>query len=174
MKTKNGFTLVELLVVIGIILLLAGLVFPAGGKARRMALATSCLSNLRQLGLALQMYVNDHNGIMPILQNRSSTNDPVSAIDTVLLPFNSGKGVFRCPSDQQGIFETTGTSYFWNFTVNGEDVCRLFSIVGGTDATRIPLMTDKQGFHPDLRDRVNVLYADGHADKQFQFSTSLP
>ena len=77
------------------------------------------------------------------------------------------------PGDQQGIFEATGTSYFWNFTVNGEDVSRLFSIVGGSDAALIPLISDKEGFHPDLRDRVNVLYADGHADKQLQFSASL-
>lgn len=174
MKKRNGFTLLELLVVIAIIALLAGLVFPAMGKARRTALATRCLSNLRQLGLGLQIYVHDSNGLMPFLQNRASTNDPIPSIDTVLLPPGSGREVFRCPADQRGIFENTGTSYFWNFTVNGQDVTKLYSITGGTDPVQIPLLSDKEGFHPDSKDRVSVLYVDGHTDKQLQFSTSLP
>jgi prepilin-type processing-associated H-X9-DG protein len=46
--------------------------------------------------------------------------------------------------------------------------------VGGSVITHIPLISDKQGFHPDLKDRVNILYADGHVAKEIQFSTSLP
>ena len=55
MKARNGFTLVELLVVISIVLMLAGLLLPAVGRARGLALTANCLGNLRQLGLAVEM-----------------------------------------------------------------------------------------------------------------------
>src|SRR5687767_627714 len=60
-----AFTLVELLVVIGIIAVLIALLLPALGGARRAADRTTCLSNQRQLGQALVMYANQHKGFFP-------------------------------------------------------------------------------------------------------------
>jgi prepilin-type N-terminal cleavage/methylation domain-containing protein/prepilin-type processing-associated H-X9-DG protein len=58
---KTGFTLIELLVVIAIIAILAAILFPVFARAREKARQTSCLSNLKQLGLAIQMYAQDYD-----------------------------------------------------------------------------------------------------------------
>lgn len=64
-KQKVGFTLVELLVVIGIIALLISMLLPALNKARKEARSTVCLSNLHQMGLAWQMYLSENQGHLP-------------------------------------------------------------------------------------------------------------
>jgi len=64
-RKTAGFTLVELLVVIGIIALLVSILLPSLNRAREMAKQTACLSNIRQLGMAFVMYVNDNHGIYP-------------------------------------------------------------------------------------------------------------
>src|SRR5690349_23940222 len=65
LRTRRAFTLVELLVVIGIIAVLVSILLPSLNRAREAANQTKCLSNLRQLGLAFVMYVNESKGKFP-------------------------------------------------------------------------------------------------------------
>ena len=62
MKTRGGFTLVELLIVIAIIMVLAGILFPVFAAAMERGRQASCLNNLRQLGIAMDLYCDDYDG----------------------------------------------------------------------------------------------------------------
>jgi prepilin-type N-terminal cleavage/methylation domain-containing protein/prepilin-type processing-associated H-X9-DG protein len=172
----DGFTLMELLVVVTLIAILAGLAFPAYQRVIQSGRATACVSNLRQLGVGLGAYLADNNNTMPILNTaRPSTSVNVPVIDNTLSRYITTPSVFACPADVNGFAQSTGTSYFWNVAINGQAAANLSFLPMLSQKTQspsqIPIMADKEGFHPYLANKVNVLYADGHATKDVTFFT---
>src|SRR3954447_10708989 len=99
---RGAFTLVELLVVIGIIAVLIGVLLPVLGRAREQANRTRCLSNLRQLSQAMLMYANAYQDRLPNSNPPQTTSD-YDATNAVLVALNRdyirAANVFWCPSD---------------------------------------------------------------------------
>ncbi|MCG3148823.1 MAG: hypothetical protein PCFJNLEI_02272 [Verrucomicrobiae bacterium] len=92
-RKKCGFTLLELLVVVAVIGVVAALLTPALGKAKRRALATQCLNNLRQIGIATVMYTDDNVGRLPDSQHH------LASWVGSLQPYAGGRVCYRCPVD---------------------------------------------------------------------------
>jgi type II secretory pathway pseudopilin PulG len=157
-----GFTMVELAVVAGLIALLAAIAWPALSFANAKARSAGCLANLRGLGLALNLYLSDHGGKMPVLAAaRSAAAEDVPVIDTVLAPYAGNPDIFRCPADDR-LAAATGTSYFYNSALGGQLIHNLSFLGLVDDTSRIPVLVDKEGWHHVNPTRVNHLFADGH------------
>ena len=166
-RPGTAFTLIELLVVIAILAILAAILLPVISRGKEYGRATACLSNLRQIGLALQMYTQDNHNRLPVMYDALlSTNAPATnraTIDLVLSNYLGNVNVLRCPSDDKDLFYQTGSSYAWNVLLNGQDAEHLKVFGLNFDPHNIPLVFDKEAFHRARGEDkgVNYLYADG-------------
>lgn len=114
-RIKHGFTLIELLVVIAIIALLAAILFPVFARARENARKSTCLNNLKQIGVALTQYVQDYDETYPPAHWVGGGTVPVGAW---LEPYHKNRQLWRCPSDgvNKGAVNANyaNQSYAWN------------------------------------------------------------
>lgn len=108
--SRKAFTLIELLVVIAIIAILAAILFPVFAQAREKARQTSCLSNMKQIGLAILMYTQDYDESFPknefIDQNNWGAwpaNHYLWSSALCTQPYMKNKEIFRCPDDSAGL-----------------------------------------------------------------------
>lgn len=110
MRNKlRAFTLIELLVVIAIIAILAAILFPVFVQAREKARQSQCISNGRQVGIGVRMYIQDANERWPIFQAYNTNPAPGvpghKGIEVYIAPYIKNIGVFRCPNDGGGPYQ---------------------------------------------------------------------
>jgi prepilin-type N-terminal cleavage/methylation domain-containing protein len=160
-RRAAGFTLVELLVVISVIAILAAILFPVFAQAREKARQTSCLSNMRQMGLAVQMYAQDYDECLPLA---------ATATDTGFLnwhhlvdPYVKNQQVWVCPSYNGPIRDIYGNlvchygynAFYLNLSVDPTNIYTLnnapgISLAGIAEPAKCALIVDNRGIDGKL------------------------
>jgi len=185
MHRRLGFTLIELLTVISIIAILIGILLPALGMARARAVQIVCRSNMRQIGYAMEMYMEDFDQVFPVARYMPpafASTDPAPPLNYALEgyldradPEKTDKTVYRCPGDDD-VFAVSGMSYDYKTRLSGQQAAdlrgvRRFNLTlaeiwvsrdydNGQFLLDDGSQLDVGFFHNDR----NFLYADWHVD----------
>ena len=170
LKAAKAFTLVEMLLAIGLVVLLASLIYPAIGEMRDRANRASCASNLRQIAVAVQQIAQDNANVFPKIEGNPENPvypeaDGAKSLREVLEPYGFKPPNLRCTADvhHKNHFAATGSSYEW-FTLVDDELTSspkiyLSSGVLLLPPSKLPMAADYESVHNGLK---NVLFVDGH------------
>jgi prepilin-type N-terminal cleavage/methylation domain-containing protein/prepilin-type processing-associated H-X9-DG protein len=180
--TRQGFTLVELLTVVAIIGILAGILIPLLGRIRTSAKATVCRSNLRQIGTSVQLYAQDKNGIIvyDVIGLNGSKGTWADALRSYCqaAPFVVGErptGVFACPESERVVSNGSKSDYGKNYRINpGEfetghkyrlvEIQPAAQILAFADASSRRFLDGEQSITDRHDGKANLLYFDNHVE----------
>lgn len=168
-RSTRGFTVLELLIVMVIIGMVAALLLPVLGKSKARAHDTYCLNNLRQLGIAVVAYAQDYASRLPVAEGLPTMPaDPAHPLPRIrdLLSSYAGDSanLFKCPNDQADWFSKEGSSYEWNYALNGTMIDKPGFSLLNLPPEKAPLMYDYENVHigVDGSGTKNTLFPDGH------------
>ena len=192
MTGRKGFTLIELLVVIAIIAILAAILFPVFARAREKARAAQCMSNLKQLGLAIEMYSSDYDDRYPWAVDPADQYLPqiwnaypawqaliptMPRVKDTLLPYTKNREIWHCRSDsgftvlegtglaldgEPTAYEAFGTSYMWRTEIVFEHLGPSFLAHPSKTNVLFDGYGSWHGSGTGSKGRWNILYGDGH------------
>ena len=184
---RKGFTLVELLVSIGIIAILIGILLPTLSTVRSRANATKCRANLHDIGAQFQMYLNESKNHLPWINVMPSITppppppaSPTVSIVKLLDPYGGNKEVFHCPSDRITVpsvqappcfdtyFAREGTSFEYDSQLNtlyaGHQV-QDHPLARQGQLVNVPVLYDFESYHATAgKGGKNYLFADLHVE----------
>lgn len=133
LRCKSAFTLIELLVVIAIIAILAAILFPVFAQAKEAAKQSTCMSNLRQVGMGTMLYSNDEEDRFPTWAARvtpiNGGNSDYIPPDMQIMPYTRSEGIWLCPSDPGKRADPNGMPW-WDGRYMTKKLLRSYSYVG--------------------------------------------
>lgn len=165
---RRGFTLIELLVVIAIIAILAAILFPVFAKAREAARATSCRSNLKQLGSSLAMYAQDYDETVATSFMYYSPSDNLVWWPDLVRPYVKNEQVYLCPSvPSQRLASHNCSNWRRPVGMTPSTVCTDFTIPDWLGGTSLANIQDPSGTLNAV-DSISIEYWDAtlHTDQK--------
>ncbi len=180
--TRRAFSLIELLVVIAIVAVLIGIAVPSIAMVRQRATKTACMSNLRQIGIAIDAYRADHKNIYPsarYIPEPFVSGDADAPLPKVLEPYLAQgdpglKTIYQCGGDAGYVHARCGISYMYRVGISGQTIEDYFPVKAwGLTVSEVPIANDFDGGTFDMisgqtltvpyfHDLRNLLFADGH------------